>query len=352
MANQTYASRGAVSILELVTDHGVRTLRGLNGQLTKHVFSPDGKRVAAMSQGFRVAAWDLATGRLLQTWQGAQGYVSADNAAVCFNPDGSRLALQSGDSVYCWDIASGEEIAHWRLNPGYVDGLAFVDQSTLISARLECRDGITLPTSKSPYADFPRVVRCRTLRPGMPSEEVEIGDFDMHASTCLVHPAGPWIAVAGRQSHAEGERWLLRIYDPQAHRLGTVPIGSNHEAQSRLAAHVPLLSVPTGISADLRIHRLPDGLEVARHPNTITFTDVSGPRAAWSEAQRCFAIYDAGASEPWIRFPFEGPSVPCNGLFSPDTEHFAWRQNDGMMHVADLKEVRRQLIELGVVDQP
>jgi WD40 repeat protein len=71
-------------------------------------FSPDGARIASGSFDDTIKLWDVASGRLLHTFQGHSNYVES----VAFSLDGARLASASWDgTIKLWDAASGALLA-------------------------------------------------------------------------------------------------------------------------------------------------------------------------------------------------------------------------------------------------
>ena len=69
-------------------------------------YSPDGKRLAAVSADSTVKVWDAATGQETLTLKGHSGAVES----LAFSPDGHRLGTASGDqTVKLWDAAIGQE---------------------------------------------------------------------------------------------------------------------------------------------------------------------------------------------------------------------------------------------------
>ena len=70
-------------------------------------FSPDGTRLASVSEDQRACLWDTATGALLATCRGHASKV----LTAAFRPDGARLLTTSSDgTVRQWDVATGREV--------------------------------------------------------------------------------------------------------------------------------------------------------------------------------------------------------------------------------------------------
>jgi WD40 repeat protein len=76
-----------------------RTLRGHRAGVKQVSFSPNGERLATISNDGTARLWDAATGKQLRSLD-----VGAEGISVSFSPDGKRVALSSGKSVRLWDL--------------------------------------------------------------------------------------------------------------------------------------------------------------------------------------------------------------------------------------------------------
>lgn len=98
------------------------------------VFSPDGKRLAAVDANRDIYVWELATRDKIRTFRGHQKSVTS----LAFSPDGGTLLSGSEDAtMLLWDVA-GASLAAARLTPeqlrDYWKALADADSGIAASA--------------------------------------------------------------------------------------------------------------------------------------------------------------------------------------------------------------------------
>jgi WD40 repeat protein len=80
------------------------------GQISKLLFTLDGKGLISAGGEPVIRLWDLTTGRELRRFEGHAGAV----CSVALSPDGKILASGGDDSTIClWDVASGCELRRW-----------------------------------------------------------------------------------------------------------------------------------------------------------------------------------------------------------------------------------------------
>jgi WD40 repeat protein len=92
------------------------------------VFSPDGSRVALGSGDKTVRVWDVQTGQCQYILKGHSSWVSS----VVFSPDGLRVASGSEDeTVRVWDVASITELLCYHTGTD-LHKIEFTDNSTEI----------------------------------------------------------------------------------------------------------------------------------------------------------------------------------------------------------------------------
>jgi WD40 repeat protein len=114
VAGEKAFDTGGAYIWDLEDHRGIETLGGLLGLPEKVIISPDGRLVAALAQDWQVSLWDRSTGGLMHLFEAPRGSF-ADNAAMAFDPDGTRLAYAAGREAIIWDVKSGKLLNEWRL---------------------------------------------------------------------------------------------------------------------------------------------------------------------------------------------------------------------------------------------
>jgi serine/threonine protein kinase/WD40 repeat protein len=105
--------------------------------MTSVAFSPDGRALAAVGPASptrnELHVWDVASGRQRFT---IQGPFRGHQVRLAFSPDGSRISCAGGDArVGLWDAASGKELAMYTGHTSSVTAVAFSrDGRHLLSA--------------------------------------------------------------------------------------------------------------------------------------------------------------------------------------------------------------------------
>lgn len=96
-------------LLKLEGHQEVATGRGLtSGYLNAVAFSPDGKLLASASCDNTARLWDVATGKAVQVLEGHQGFVNC----VAFFPACKTLATGGEDgTIRCWDLNTGRQLS-------------------------------------------------------------------------------------------------------------------------------------------------------------------------------------------------------------------------------------------------
>ncbi|MBI5032479.1 MAG: helix-turn-helix domain-containing protein [Chloroflexi bacterium] len=108
------------------------TLRGHTAPLNGIAYSPNGQRLATVSNDATAKVWDATNGQLLLTLTGH----TAPLSDIAFSPDGTRLATSSDDqTAKVWDSASGKELFTLRGHTDQIRKVAYSpDGKRLVSA--------------------------------------------------------------------------------------------------------------------------------------------------------------------------------------------------------------------------
>jgi ferric-dicitrate binding protein FerR (iron transport regulator) len=173
-----------------------RTLSRAASRFTCVTFAPDGRTVAAGSNG-RVDLWDPVTGehRTSHRWNGEWVY------ALVYSPDGRTLAVggKNGRGVRLWEAAAADRFEHLRLStPGVVQSLALSP------------DGRTLAAATGHRSVFLWDVAGRQERPALTGHSDDVA--------CVAFaPDGRLIATGSRDG-------TVRLWDPATGReLASLP---------------------------------------------------------------------------------------------------------------------------------
>jgi hypothetical protein len=341
-------------VWDLSDGGGLRALRGLTAPASLVCLSPNGRLVAALAHDWEVAVWDLGAGRLLHTFP-VDG-ISADNAALAFNADGSRLAFTAGKWAHLWDTAGGQELRSWDLSPGLVDQLLFPSPNELLLMRVETRGGKEAPLSAVPVEREPRVCRLRNLLEPGPGGKVlkELPDFNRRVFGGLaVHDAGCFIldgdGDAGRYVKAfdarTGEvRWQL----PSTYRLEASFLAVDPGGRVLVTRLGDPASALVEISSGQRVG---DVEAAAGVPGPGVRFLVRGGQPGPSDRSQGIALYRPSAAVPFAEL--SGDRVLANSVaFSADGSLLVWGNLDGTVIVCQLESVRRQLGEIGLGWEP
>jgi WD40 repeat protein/tRNA A-37 threonylcarbamoyl transferase component Bud32 len=96
-----------LAVLDATSGKQTALCEGHSDYIWAYTFSPDGARLASVSEDRTARVWDAATGTLLATCRGHTSKVL--NAA--FSPDGCRLVTASADgTVRQWEARTGQEV--------------------------------------------------------------------------------------------------------------------------------------------------------------------------------------------------------------------------------------------------
>jgi serine/threonine protein kinase/WD40 repeat protein len=343
------------SVWDLDNGRSIKTLRGLAGQVSLTCFSPDNRFLAALSDTWQIALWDLASGQLRYILNAPNGLYPT-NAGMAFSSDGKRFALSANKEARLWDVTTGKELASWNLPQCLTETLAFHPSGKLLSFRVETKDGKLAPFDDVTPEKHPRVCRIRDLLGAKPKEPIaEIQDFNRHVFAAFSTPDGSYVVADGSSGTRDNAHRDLKIFDGVTGKdlwsfslkrgnyasgisidsAGKVlQFGSSPEDDKRQLVELPSGKL-LGVLEQQYLACLGPGAELlarrATHPSGIA---------------QGFTLFRQGEKAPLVTLGIDYPIVGGSQRFNASGSHFAWGNVDGTVTVCDLQEVRRRLTAL------
>lgn len=130
LENYPYTPQAERALAQTVyATHPYTDLSGIAGTVNETAFSPDGTRVASVTDEYDVVIWDVAREKgpslIGDYYQGAEERVSHQD--VAWSPDGVRLAtvtaftedtVVDGGLIKIWDTSTGANLATWSGHDG------------------------------------------------------------------------------------------------------------------------------------------------------------------------------------------------------------------------------------------
>ena len=345
--------RGAarVDVWRLEQERGIRTLRGLADPASQFCFSADGSLLAARTHSGRIGVWDLNKGALRLFMESPD---SSRDAALTFDPEGSRLALASGDEAILWEVPTGNVLGRWTLPSGSKDALAFPGSGQLFLLRSE-----TVPAA-SPQGNTSqpnRVCRLRNLLGADPMKPMhESGDFNRHFLGAVASPHGNRFIAEGIQHSASGHRRAITALEAATGEVRWSIESTRSDLQSELVldSQGELLAARTGNRQDLVIlidtasgrtvetlEQVPIALSARRK-----YAVHLSPGDATSQP-RCNVVVQQSESVSTSIFAFAA-APGLRPAFSKTDNLLAWSNSDGTVSVCCLEDLRRHLSEVSL----
>jgi WD40 repeat protein len=378
------------------------TLAGHGGAVHDVVYSPDGKRLATVSEDSKAKVWDAASGRELLTLSGH----SQALWGVAFSADGGRLATAGEDrKARVWDVASGRELTvvsgtseaaavafspdGTRLAVGYADGIVRVwdiasrqrllelaGHSGAVRALSFSPDGMRLASaSQDATAKIWDAVSGKKLR-DLAGHRAEVRGVSFSpdgmrlATASSDHTTKIWEIASGRQviTLADANAVFRVAYSPDGRRLATALADRTAKVWDAVSGKEWLtLSGHTDIVVGVAFS--PDGTRLAsasvdktakvwelRAPGELaTFAghaaavwevafSPDGTRLATASKDRTARVWDAGSGKPLLSISGHTGEVKAVA-YSPDGSRLATASLDGTARVWDASS-GRQLMSL------
>jgi len=339
LAGSTSESASAGAILwELEPHRGVQVLRGLTAGVRKTAWSPDGGWLAAVSDEWKLAVWDAASGRL--AWRFDVPWDAyADSVGLAFSKDATCLGVASGNEVRVIHLATGKWGSRWPLGSGFGKEIQFLGDDHLRVAYVETIRGQS-PQRRwvvydLPPGDAPRLIRRQKAE-------------DPETMNVVASP--------------DGRRLLVMAWDAsrQFNHVRCVDIETGEAVWTR-QTEVPISwttvrTDPLGQWCAFRTRQddsrdvalLTDGKTVFRTPPMGDF-EAMYSQGPWYVTR---GGYPGSIADTLLlrRMDSSGEILPLgtdsrlgrdNVSFSPDGRRLAWACPDGTVSVADIEQVRK-----------
>lgn len=317
---------------------GIQRLRGLSSSIRKVAFSPDGRRIAALSDEWLLAVWDVLSGHLLRLFEVPPGRY-ADGAAIIFTRDGDQIAYSTEAEASLLDLGSGGRVATWTLPTGaYGDQLQFDDTGQLMLAR------VILPTN----IERPRLWGVfRLPRNGSPALLTAQAEMAYSTANVTLTAAARRLIVL---AHDRGQGFdTLRAIDPASGREQWVHQNNTHGGWQLIPVD------PTGEWLAWCEPFSPDDSRlIAAHGGRLG--SVMPRCIAIGPSMRLIVGYDSdanfaflrGGARPAKRIPLEtdGELLTDACVFSPNGTLVALGSTEGVVVVTDLRSLNRKIEEL------
>lgn len=339
---------GRIAVWELENGRGIRTFRGLEGQVEMVEFSSDGKMLAAVSQGQHIGIWDLAEDRLRHVLH-VPRMEYAEHVRMAFDRSAGLFAFTSsaeaGGEAQLWNVATGQLVEKWLLPPSLGEMVKFTDSGQLLSVRYETLGGKVPPYSEYPPTTHPRVWRVRELPVGGPPRLLhEITNFNWHAYNIVSTPDGARIAIDGRHGRTKAEyRWVKGFETVSGTEVWSFPFVTDQSLRLNIDTAGETVWFGTNSTHSLRVNlRTGDVLSIADGGTPIA---ISGDGTRWAVGGGY--LMASGRKEPQVMLGMDS-KLSQYAEFDPKGRYLAWGSDDGTVGVYDLEEIRRRLSELGL----
>lgn len=334
-----------VSLWRIERDRGIRTMRGLGNAARRVWFEPECRRIAALSDSWHVAVWNVISGDLLFLLETPVG-TYADEAGGCFVDHGHRFAFASGREACLYDIDRGSVLRRWPLARGGSEQLQVDARGRLLLLRKE-RDPIEASERWRLYelTDSQRPVLLHES-PDSSANSLAVG-MPPGGTRFFVWTWGPrgerkvlrgYDVETGKQvweTTTDCTGWGMRVlFDPTGHCFA-------YDTQSEGHYRQPLVLRQLSDFAEIRRGWSP------RHK--VSVHNAIGPVGRTLAADNLLLLGNTQAIDRVILPTDRGPLGDAVS-FSPDGRLFAWGCDDGSMFVADIQEVQRRLASLAKTD--
>jgi serine/threonine protein kinase/WD40 repeat protein len=350
-------SRGkdGVQVLKLDQDRGMRTVLGLQQNVEKVVVSPDGRRIAALSNDWEILVFDRKVDRLIGILHAPVGYFT-DNAGLGFNADGSRLVCSAGHEAKLWDLEERRLLGKWELPPALTEAPAFRKNGQPLLVRQETKRGQFPPFGDFHPKEHPRVCRLYELLVHDQAKRIaEIEDFDSGVLQTAITPDGRHFAIEGVGTETGKLARAIQVYEgTTGKQVGSLPTSIPPKDRWLCLRFDPkgtrlIAALDHNVPTDVSVFELPTLKLVGMVPdaggsciNTGATRWVSG-REATADSPDSLILKERrnSVTVALLRIALDTHGTPVQ--FSPDGNQLVWGSRNGSVTICDLNKVQRRL---------
>jgi WD40 repeat protein len=334
--------RATVSLWKLERDRGIQVLRGLASPVRKVWFSPDGLRLAALSDSLHLAVWKVKEDRLLHVFEMSVRDL-ADQAGGCFDAQGARFAIASGDEARLYDLDQGRVLNRWRLAEGMANHMQMDARGRWLLLRRE--------KSETRERDVWRLQELGAAPSPTPIHEQT--DSNWSAYNMAFAPGGERFLVWHKPVQGGGTNVVIHAYAMEDGRELWKHTTEVTDPDLRVAFDPCGRWFGHDGDATHRLHliRWSDFVEIGATPGDPRGYDAISPSGAEFGGSGWF-FPDLTGMKNGIRFAADRTSLAWVSTFSPDGKLLAQGTEDGVVLLLDIPEVKRRLAGLGKPGAP
>ncbi len=337
LGDQSKPKGARAALWELESHRGINALRGLSCAARKVWFSANSQRLAALSDDWHLAIWDLARQRLLFVFETPEG-VYADNAGGAFDAGGDRFAFATATNACLYDLTTGAVERRWSLADGAADQLEFDGQVRPLLLRRE-------RPSEAP-GEQRRIWRLYELGSSKkPTLLCWQTDTNWYAQEMLFQPGGKRFVVWNGGN--KGTNRIVRVFDVKDGREVWKSETELFEGELRMCIDPKGDWFAYTVDLDGR-RRLVRFEGFATNPIPDQQFQAIGPSAeaaAYFGKPSWLYLYQKGTRQA-IPLATDWTALGDPSAFSPDGKLLAWGTEEGIVLVAEIERVQAELARL------